>query len=203
MPAALRAEPVRGNEEKHDREPETESVADAEPAKENQAASWKAWLPLGIALVVMPLVAYGLTTFILVPQMQKRLQSQGLTPAPAAQAGHGETAVTGGEGSAPGGAQQTAVLNKLLVNVAGTMGSRYLLASLTLNGADADFQRRVSQNDAKLRDLACGLLCTKTIADLEKPGARNEIRGELIAGFNNILGNSAVQDIYFTEFAIQ
>ena len=43
----------------------------------------------------------------------------------------------------------------------------------------------------------------KRLADLEKPGARNLIRSELINGFNNILGDSMVQDIYFTEFAIQ
>ena len=29
------------------------------------------------------------------------------------------------------------------------------------------------------------------------------LRGELIAGFNSILGNGAVQELYFTEFAIQ
>ena len=43
----------------------------------------------------------------------------------------------------------------------------------------------------------------KTIASLEKPGARNQLRGELIAGFNTLLGNAAVQELYFTEFAIQ
>jgi flagellar FliL protein len=51
--------------------------------------------------------------------------------------------------------------------------------------------------------MACSSLATKTLADLEKPGARNLIRNELITGFNNILGDSSVQDIYFTEFAIQ
>jgi flagellar basal body-associated protein FliL len=29
------------------------------------------------------------------------------------------------------------------------------------------------------------------------------IRNELITGFNNILGDSVVQEIYLTEFAIQ
>ena len=43
--------------------------------------------------------------------------------------------------------------------------------------------------------MASGLLSAKTIADLEKPGARNLIRGELISGFNSILGNAAVQEI--------
>ena len=31
----------------------------------------------------------------------------------------------------------------------------------------------------------------------------NLLRGELLAGFNSILGNAAVQEVYFTEFAIQ
>jgi flagellar basal body-associated protein FliL len=58
-------------------------------------------------------------------------------------------------------------------------------------------------HDAQLRDMAQSALATKTIADLEKPTARNMIRNELIAGFNNILGDGAVEEIYFPEFAIQ
>jgi flagellar FliL protein len=70
-------------------------------------------------------------------------------------------------------------------------------------GSDADFKAKVTAHDPQLRDFACGVLATKTIADLEKPGARNMIRSELISGFNNVLGNSLVQEIYLTEFAIQ
>ena len=94
-------------------------------------------------------------------------------------------------------------MNKLLVNVAGTMGSRYLLVSLSIVGADPDFKSKLQAHDPQLRDLACGALSTKTLADLEKPGARNLIRSELISGFNNILGGALVQEIYLTEFAIQ
>ena len=43
----------------------------------------------------------------------------------------------------------------------------------------------------------------KTISDLEKPTIRNLIRSELINGFNNVLGQNAVQEIYITELAIQ
>ena len=46
-------------------------------------------------------------------------------------------------------------------------------------------------------------LANKTLADLEKPGARNLIRTELINGFNNVLGENSVQEIYITEFGIQ
>ena len=94
-------------------------------------------------------------------------------------------------------------MTKLLVNVAGTMGQRYLLVSLSIVSTDANFKEKLQEHDAQLKDMACGTLATKTLADLEKPGARNLIRTELISGFNNILGAAMVQEIYLTEFAIQ
>ena len=95
------------------------------------------------------------------------------------------------------------MMSKLLVNVADTMGARYLLVSLSVEGSGADFKQKMADHDAQLRDMACGDLATKTLSDLEKPGERNIIRNELITGFNNILGDSSVDQIYLTEFAIQ
>lgn len=176
--------------------------------KAPRPAGLQAWLPLLAAVVLMPVVAYGITTFILIPKLQRGL---GHTP-PAAEAGAGETADAGhgsGHGSpapagkpAPGSREQV-MFSKLLVNVAGTMGSRLLMTSLTLVSATPDFKTRVTRNEAQLRDTACGILGTKTIADLEKPGARNIIRSELVTAFNNVFGDAVVQEIYFTEFAIQ
>ena len=154
----------------------------------------KAWLPLIVTMVAMPALAYGMTQFVLIPQIQKGLGTKTTTVA--------ET------GSKPKkedpNAKKTSVsMNKLLVNVAGTMGARYLLVSMSVVGTGSDFAAKMQENDAALRDMAGSTLSTKTLADLEKPGARNLIRTELITGFNNILGDSVVQEIYLTEFAIQ
>jgi flagellar FliL protein len=108
--------------------------------------------------------------------------------------------------SEPGKATTTKVtvpMNKLLVNVAGTMGTRYLMTSVTLVGNTADFKDRIENNKDQLMDLATGALCSKTIADLEKPGARNVIRSELMTVLNNALGGPVIQEIYITELAIQ
>ena len=158
------------------------------------SGGFKSWLPLIVTVVVMPLIAYAMTEFVLLPQLKKGL---GLSAPQAAGA-------KGKESKAAADAKLEAVpMNKLLVNVAGTMGARYLLVSLSVAGADQDFKAKVTAHDPQLRDFACGVLATKTIADLEKPGARNVIRSELISGFNNILGGALVQEIYLTEFAIQ
>ncbi|MHB1308768.1 MAG: flagellar basal body-associated FliL family protein [Limisphaerales bacterium] len=163
-----------------------------------------AWLPLGLAVVLMPALAFATTNFLLIPKLRKEL---GLTGAPAAaapaEAGAAPGATPGAAGSPTTGAKESVPMNKLLVNVAGTMGSRFLLTSLTLVGSSADFRRKVEDRDAQLRDLACSILAAKTIVDLEKPGARNVIRSELQNAFNGILGDSSVKDIFFTDFAIQ
>lgn len=193
--------PERENEDKRARD--SQSAEDVTTSKVKSAAPWKAWLPLGVTIVILPLVAYGVTNYILVPQMQKSLVAAGVVPAKANAQAHAGVESSSSEASLAGKQRQSVMLNKMLVNVAGTMASRYLLTSLTLVSDAPDFPKRVAQNEPQLRDMASGLLMMKTIADLEKPGARNLLRGSLIAGFNTILGNATVQELYFTEFAIQ
>ncbi len=164
-----------------------------------------AWLPLILSLVLMPVLAYVVTSFVLIPKMRQGL---GITETAkeekTAGGEHGAAAPSKeGTATASSGATENVPMTKLLVNVAGSMGSRYLLTSLVLVGNTKNFREQVTKNEAQLRDLACGVLATKTISDLEKPGARNLVRSELLTGFNQVLGGSTVQEIYLTEFAIQ
>jgi len=94
--------------------------------------------------------------------------------------------------------------NKLLVNIAGTTRPLNLLVSFTVVGAGGEtFKAKTRESEARLRDMAMGALATNTLADLEKPGSRNLIRAELINGFNSVLGDNSVREIYFTEFVVQ
>lgn len=164
------------------------------PTPAPSGGGFKAWPPLIITVVAMPALAFGMTQFVLVPQIQRGLGIKAPAAAP----------VTGKPKKDSTGAKPVAVpLNKLLVNVAGTMGARYLLVSLSVVGSGTDFKDRMQEHDAQLRDAASSVLGTKTLTDLEKPGERNLIRNELISSFNTVLGDSVIQDIYIPEFAIQ
>jgi len=175
--------------------PEAAAAPAAAPAETaaKKSSGLVAWLPLIITAVTMPLLAFAMTQWVLLPQLKKGM---GITANAAPAKAKDSKPV-------PDAKRETVPMNKLLVNVAGTMGARYLLVSLAVSGADADFKSKIAAHDPQLRDLACGVLATKTIADLEKPGARNAIRSELMSGFNNVLGSALVQEIYLTEFAIQ
>lgn len=180
------------------------------------------WLPLIITLIAMPLLAYATTTFLILPKLQKSLNvsdetasaegaespdadagaaSGGKTGAEPSSGGHGGKATAAKEGAIKG--KHTAVFSKVLVNVAGTMGSRYIMTSFTLVAGTESARNRIEENRDLLLDLSSSALGSKTLADLEKPGWRNLLRSELVSVFNDALGKGTVQDIYLTEFAIQ
>jgi flagellar FliL protein len=184
-----------------------ETPASAGAAAAPASGGIKAWLPLIIAIVGMPVLAFVTTKFILIPQLQASLSAG----AAAASEAHGGEPATkgGGEKGKSGGkeglekAKQKVVLSKVMVNISGSVGTRYLLGSYTLIGTTLDFEAKVKDHQDQLIDLAQGIMGSKTISDLEKPGARNLIRNELISAFNNALGGNLIKEIYITEFAIQ
>ena len=150
----------------------TTPPADGATASASSGGGFKAWLPLIITIVLMPVLAWAMTQFVLLPQLQKQLGGGGGGTPPA----------TSKVKSDPAKEKAVSVsMSKLLVNVAGTMGARYLLVTLSVVGSGVDFKAKIDDHDAQLRDMAAGVLGSKSLTDLEKPGERNLIRNELIA----------------------
>lgn len=206
-------------------EGEAGAAGGAPEAAKASSGGIKAWLPLIVTVLAMPALAFATTKFIILPKIQAAMGGSADGGAHGAAASGGEAAGGGEHGGGHGGGESsgessggghgggggghggkekaTASINKMIVNVAGTMGTRYLLASVTLVGTSADFKAKVDEHRDQLLDVATGTMSNKTIADLEKPGARNEVRAELLSVFNNVLGAGAVKEIYITELAIQ
>jgi len=172
-------------------------------APDKSGGGIKALLPVILVVVLMPVLAYATTTYIVVPKIKKAAGAE-----TSATGEHGESGGKEGEagkeghGAGPGG-KISYPFGKVLVNVAGSQGTRYLLVTMTLVGTDGKFKDKIEANRDQLVDLASSALSTKTIQDLEKPGSRNLIRSEMLSVFNTALGGSLVQEIFFTEFAIQ
>jgi len=160
------------------------------------AGGIKSWMPLIVTVITMPLLAFATARFVILPKLQHSMGNS--------EAGGEATAEHGAEVEKKGSKLKfTVPLTKMLVNISGTMGTRYLLTSVTLVSSNSDLKTKVEENKDQLMDLATGTLSSKTISDLEKPGARNVIRAELLTVLNTALGGSLIQEIYITELAIQ
>lgn len=189
--------------------PEASAPAAAAPAP----GGVKSLLPLIANIVLMPVLAYAMTSFVLVPKLAKKAGGSEAHGEAAAEGSHGASGGESHGGKSEHGDSKEPVTGKTkvsvplskktLVNVSGTMGTRYLVAEFILVGTGPNFKALVEKADAELRDAAASAMSSKTITDLEKPGVRNLVRTELITIFNTILGKGAVSEIYLTEFAIQ
>jgi len=202
---------------------------EAKPAGQEaggQPGGIKAFLPLIVVVILMPALAFVTTKFLVLPKVvaarggaEHEDGGHSETGADSARGGgkeeasgkdhkepakeHGATKDAKDSGGKGGKKKQNVPISKVIVNVAGSMGTRYLMTSFTLVGTHNDFKTVIEENKDQLLDLANTAMASKTISELEKPGARNQLRAELISIFNNALGNGLVQEIYFTEFAVQ
>jgi len=194
--------------------PEGEAKAAAGDANQGGSGGLKAWMPLLVTIVLMPVLAFTTTKFLILPKVVQARGGAGEAAGhdtAGGESGHDAAKDPGDHGKGkegkdakgPAKKKQTVPITKVIVNVAGSMGARYLMASFTLVGTQADFKTIVEENKDQLLDLANTAMATKTITELEKPGARNQLRAELMSIFNNALGGGIIQEIYFTEFAVQ
>lgn len=181
----------------------------AEGAANGQASGFKAWLPVIVALLLAPGASFAVAEFVLLPRLQAKL---GATPAELAAhqdapseskdeehgkgKGHGDGKPDDGGGNYE--------FTNVVVNLAGTMGTRYLKTSFIVTGAGGKgVKNTFEEQKAKLTDITLNVLSSLTLSDLEEPGSKNVLREKLVAAYNQALGKRAVEQVYFSDFVIQ
>ncbi len=181
-----------------------ESKEEAVPTPSPEAKGGNSRLPLialVLALLLSPAVTWSVSEFVLVPRMQAALdEAVAQQPAAVARPTASQTAA-GGQRTAGEGSSYR--FDNLVVNLAGTMGTRYLKTSFMVTGDDPQLQAIFAAEQVRLRDAALGVLSSMTLADLEEVGARNFIRERLVRSFNQTLGAPIADQIYFLEFVVQ
>ena len=183
-------------------------AAAAAPAKKGGAI--KQWIPAIAALIFAPALSFAVAEFVLLPRMAKKLASVkvGETAeeheAPAAEGkeegkGHGEKGKEGKESGNPA----TYEFQNLVVNLAGTMGTRYLKTTFIVTGTDSKIKETFEAQKAKLTDITLNVLSSLSLADLEEPGAKNVLREKLVLAYNQALGRKVAEQVYFSDFVVQ
>jgi hypothetical protein len=193
-------------------------------SKSESSGGIKAMLPLILNIVLLPVMAFALTQYVLLP----RLNSAAAATAPV-EGGHDNNSATAGDsshgdkhadpashspdsgkggqssdaGGHGGGSDKTEMLDPVTVNVAGTMGSRLVMAKIGLRGTHPKLEDLVKTRSADLRDAASSLLCTKTLMDIERQGFRITIKAEFKNAFLRVLGPGVFTDVVVPDLAVQ
>src|SRR5688500_11290165 len=113
------------------------AAAAATAASAPPKAGLKVWLPTIATLLLAPVCTWAVGQFVLIPQLQKQIAAAPTGAEAPADSGH-----AGGHGTKQGKDGKDGSPNyqfeNVVVNLAGTMGTRYLKTTFLVTGAEPD-----------------------------------------------------------------
>ena len=121
--------------------------------------------------------------------------------APAAGGEHG-----GGEGGEAGSVSNLYLIDNLVLNPAGSGGSRFLMLAAAIEFSNASLVEEIKTRDSEVRDVILRVMGSKTVEELSDMGHREDIKAELADSLGTLFKKSKkkpIQRIYFPQFVIQ
>ena len=173
-------------------------MADEAPKAADKAVAAKAgpapMVLIGAAVGAL-LAGAAVGNFVLAPRLAA---GKGAPKAAAAhqaeKGGHGE------KGEAKGSFHK---LENMIINAAGSQGTRFLMASVTIEVPDDKAEGALRARDAETRDLVQAILESQSLEMLTRPGARDAIKQKIAAALMPIAGKPAWVHVYLPQFVIQ
>jgi flagellar FliL protein len=174
------------------------SEPQAQPAAEQKAAGRSSPV-LVIGVAAGALVAGAVLGLLLVgPQV---VAARGGAPAHAE-----ESKEKDGHGGGHGGESEKADfyhLENIIVNPAGSQGTRFLMASVAIALPSSRVEARFKEREVMLRDVVISTLERQTMEMLSRPGARDSVRDELVRKLQPLSGETAPLQIFLPQFVLQ
>ncbi len=159
----------------------------APPAPEAAPRRTPKWLLLVVS-IVLAVVGLGLGVGVIGPLLVRREQ----------------VAKAATLKAAPKDAAGTVhLLENLVLNPAGTGGTRFLMVSVAIETRDAAVNDEMNERDAEVRDATLQLLAGKTVDELADVSRRPALRQELLVRLSRLFAPGAIRQIYFPQFVIQ
>jgi flagellar protein FliL len=157
-----------------------------------------------IGVLVLSLLAGGAGGALMVGPMIAR-KSGYLTDSGAA---HGDSAASGkgqGEGGKEGAVANLHLIDNLVLNPAGSGGSRFLMLAAAVEVKDASMVEELKSRDAEARDIVLRVMGGKTVEMLSRMTYRDSLKAELADSLGTLFTKdpAAIRRIYFPQFVIQ
>jgi len=179
-----------------------QSVPASPEAVSSQKLPVKKLIMFGVPLLVVQLViVYFLITkfFAPLPPASGGSEAQGTEgQAKAGKEGHGSQK-EGEEGSEG----KIYVVKDLIVNPAGTNGTRFLLTTVGLEVTTPEALKELENKDVMVRDALNTILTSKDLTTIVNIEGREAIRKEIEAKIGSILRGGTLTNVYFSKFIIQ
>jgi flagellar FliL protein len=166
----------------------------------------------GVIGLVAIVAAFMITTKVLKPMLARSSAptEQKVEPLPAAVEKKAEAKVEEGkkgEGDKKGeeGAPESNYYNieSIVVNPAGTGGTRYLSCGISFEMVSAEDVKVFESKAAQVKDVLITILSSKTVDELADIRQRNQMRRQILTIINRFLAPAQAKAVYLTDFVLQ
>lgn len=94
-------------------------------------------------------------------------------------------------------------IRDIVVNPAGTGGSRFLSVSFGFELASSEFEAEFAAREAVVRDALITILSSKTVAQLTDAKQKEITRYQIKKRVSKLMGSDELLGVYFTDFVLQ
>lgn len=170
-------------------EPKQEQAPQEPPKQSASSPMLKKLLMFGVPVFVVQLVViYFLTVKFIVPPTSEQ---DGVAT------GHKE------KEESDNSPDQIFVVKDIIINPAGTNGTRFLLTTIGIEVGSAETMREVEQKEMQVRDALNSILTSKGMERLVNVELRAALREEIGQKISGILKSGKAKNVYFSKFIIQ
>jgi flagellar FliL protein len=162
-------------------------------------------VPLMLFIGIGLAVGAAAGVFFAGPLLAKKLTSAQTPGAAATEPKEGAKA--DGKGDGKQGVKESDVpvwlVDNLVLNPAGSGGTRFLLASIGIQMGTAAQLESLKKHDLEVREVVLQVLGARKVEELTEIGNREVFKEKILAELNKILGSGSVKGMYFSQFVIQ
>lgn len=94
-------------------------------------------------------------------------------------------------------------INDIVVNPAGTGGSRFLSISFGFELEDALLHAEFENKEIIIRDALITILSSKTVSELTDPKQKEIVRYQIKKRISHIMDSDEIAGVYYTDFVLQ
>ena len=94
-------------------------------------------------------------------------------------------------------------ISNIVVNPAGTGGSRFLSVSFGFDLESAELAAQFEQREPIIRDALITILSSKTVAQLTDPKEKEIVRYQIRKRLSQLMETDEITGVYYTDFVLQ
>jgi flagellar FliL protein len=173
----------------------------SEEATEVEAKPKSSMLPVAVVAILTVVLGGGVGAFVVGPRVAG-------SAAATVEGEHGEETDEasdhgdeGGHGSGSGSSIYS--IENLVVNPAGTQGTRFLIVSLALSPGNGQALEKLMAHDAEIRDTLLQVLAGKTIQELSDLSQRENVKEEMRLAAESVIKPSKITKVFLPQFVLQ